>query len=141
MSKYEPLATHLRESGKTVVSMTFDEIERVIGAALPASAFRHRAWWSNNPANSVITYAWLKAGYKTADVNMPGRKLVFRRAAQAGPLPKAGNGRPGRESAEAPESADVGFFSRVFGALKGTVTTKPETDLTAPVGEEWDAAR
>lgn len=28
-----------------------------------------------------------------------------------------------------------------FGALRGTVTVTPGTDLTSPVGEEWDAAR
>ena len=32
-------------------------------------------------------------------------------------------------------------FSRVFGALEGTVTITSGTDLTAPAGEEWDAAR
>jgi len=32
-------------------------------------------------------------------------------------------------------------FSRIFGALGGTVTVGAETDLTAPAGIEWDAAR
>ena len=81
MSKYGPLETHLRRSGQTSVPMTFGEIEHVIGAKLPPSAFKHRPWWSNNPSNSVITHAWLGAGYKTAEVDMTGRKLVFRKSA------------------------------------------------------------
>ena len=32
-------------------------------------------------------------------------------------------------------------FARIFGALKGTVTVRPGTDLTAPVDTEWKAGR
>ena len=78
MSKYAPLAAHLREVGQETVPMTFADIERIIGTNLPPSAFKHRPWWSNNPANSVITRSWLEAGYKTAKVDMAGQKLVFR---------------------------------------------------------------
>lgn len=147
MSKYEPLATHLSASGHAAVPMSFSEIERIIGAELPASAFRHRAWWSNNPSNSVITYAWLKAGYKSADVDMPGRRLVFRKAARNGDLSPSGGEPPVPESSEAngaPASTDAagqGLFSRIYGALKGTVTVKPGTDLTAPDGTDWYGKR
>ena len=149
MSKYEPLADHLRGSGQTALPMTFSEIEKIIGSGLPASAFRHRAWWSNNPSNSVITYAWLKAGYKTAKVDMPGRSLVFCKAAPAGPPLQAENGLPPvpidgppvRADAESSEPAAAGFFHRIFGALKGTVTVKPGVELTEPVETEWEATR
>ena len=61
MTKYAALEDHLRNSGQDAVPMTFADIERVIGADLPPSAFKHRPWWSNNPSNSVITHSWLKA--------------------------------------------------------------------------------
>lgn len=32
-------------------------------------------------------------------------------------------------------------FSRIFGALKGTVTIMPNVDLTQPTGETWDAEK
>lgn len=32
-------------------------------------------------------------------------------------------------------------FSRIFGALKGTVTIMPGVDLTRPTGETWDAEK
>ena len=140
MSKYEPLATHLRNAEQDTVPMTFADIEQVIGATLPSSAYKHRAWWSNNPSNSVITHAWLAAGYKTANVDMAGRTLEFRKSAQYGPAPEAG-GRAFRDEARAPDDADAGSFSFVFGALKGTVTIRPGTDLTAPAETEWDATR
>ncbi len=137
MSKYGPLETHLRRSGQTSAPMTFGEIERVIGAKLPPSAFKHRPWWSNNPSNSVITHAWLGAGYKTAEVDMTGRKLVFRKSAPAATA-APGIGDSGHD---ADEARRPGPFARIFGALAGTVTVAPGTDLTAPADEKWDAAR
>ena len=76
MTKYAPLEEYLRSSGRATVPMTFGEIENVpmtfgeienvIGSALPPKASNHRAWWSNNPANNVMTKAWLAAGYESA---------------------------------------------------------------------------
>ena len=140
MSKYAPLAAHLREVGQETVPMTFADIERIIGTKLPPSAFKHRPWWSNNPANSVITRSWLEAGYKTQNVDMEGRKLVFRKSAPYGPAPEAG-GRVLRDEVRSPAMSDSGSFSSVFGALKGTVTIKPGTDLTAPAEADWEAGR
>ena len=140
MSKYAPLADHLKDSGQESVPMTFADIEQVIGARLPQSAFSHRAWWSNNPSNSVITNSWLKAGYKTENVDMAGKKLVFVKAAPYPPPPASGA--PAlRDAAPASAAASGGFLSGVFGALKGTVTIKPGTDLTAPVEADWEATR
>ena len=140
MSKYAPLATYLHETGRETVSMSFAEIERIIGADLPPSAFKHRPWWSNNPSNSVITYAWLEAGYLTEQVDMAGQTLVFRKATQYGPAAKSGSGEL-RDVAPAPAAAEADSFSLVFGALKGTVTLKPGTDLTEPVEADWEAGR
>ena len=78
--KYSPLEEALKKHHEERVSMTFSEIERIIADDLPESAFKHRPWWSNNPSNSVITNAWLNAGFKTEQVDIAGRKLVFRRA-------------------------------------------------------------
>ena len=139
MSKYEPLTTYLHELEQTSLHMTFEEIEQVIGQELPPSAFRHRAWWSNNSTNNVMTDAWLAAGYSTVAVDMASRKLMFRKSLPSEALPAIGAGQP--EQAKACDASAPGMFSRIFGVLKGTVTLAPGTDLTSPVGEEWDAAR
>lgn len=140
MSKYAPLESHLRKSGQTQVPMTFKQIEEVIGTRLPDSAVEHRAMWSNNPANWVMTKAWLAAGYKTADVDIEKRKLVFRRVAPDAAPPQAGGSRQTPRGGK-PDLADgTGSFEQVFGALRGTVTIAPGTDLTDPVGEDWDVA-
>ena len=59
--------------------MSFEQVERIIGAHLPSSDYQRRSWWSNSPRNSVITKAWLSAGYKSQDVSMTGHRVVFRR--------------------------------------------------------------
>lgn len=135
MSKYEPLTTHLRASGRASIPLTFNKIERIVGAKLPPSAFKYRAWWSNNPTNSVITHAWLDAGYKTANVDMAGRKLTFQKFVPDMPSTAVADKRV------EPNGTDAGFFQSIFGALKGTVTLAPDTDLTSPTDEEWEASR
>ena len=139
MPKYAPLADHLRGSGQEAVPMTFADIEQIIGAKLPQSAFTHRAWWSNNPTNNVMTRVWLESGYTTAEVDMAAHTLVFRKAAQYGPAAKSGGGEL-RDAVAGPAAAEAASFSLVFGALKGTVTIKEGTDLTAPVEANWEAA-
>ena len=78
-SRYAPLADYLRKSGRAEIPMTFDDIEEVIGSRLPPRASAHRAWFSNNPTSNPMTRAWLAAGYRSADVDMAKRKLVFRK--------------------------------------------------------------
>ena len=84
MSKYAPLAAHLRESERDSVAMTFGKVEATIDAPLPPSAYRHRAWWSNNPSNNTCTRAWLDAGYETTEVDMKSRTLSFRKTRPRG---------------------------------------------------------
>jgi hypothetical protein len=123
MSKYEPLKAFLAVNPSVEIPMQFAEIEKIIGASLPPVAFKHRAWWSNNPSNSVITNAWLDAGYKTERVDMGSRRLVFRRA-NASPPARRGGG--------------LGVIASLRSALGGTVQVAPGVDLTDPAGE-WEA--
>lgn len=118
MKKYGPLETHLKNIKKLHIPMSFSEIESIIGDRLPPSARKHRAWWSNNPSNSVITFSWLAAGYKTTSVNIEAETLVFEKAAED-PTPTQGNG----------ESSDK---HPLFGCMNGTVTIPDGVDLTKP---------
>ena len=126
LSKYKPLQNHLERQGRDRIRMSFAEIEKVIANRLPPSARKHRPWWSNNPTNSVITYAWLAAGYKTAQVDMADETLVFVKSHQV------------------PPSA----HQSLFGCLKGDITIDKSVDLTVPIfpiaawekdmEEKWD---
>ena len=47
MSKYYPLERHLASQHGKVVTLAFDQIERIIGSSLPKSAFLYAAFWAN----------------------------------------------------------------------------------------------
>jgi hypothetical protein len=84
MSKYEPLGQFLRQQDALYLPMRFAEIESVLGSKLPPSSKGHRAWWSNNPSNNVMTKQWLEAGYETEAVDLAAEKLVFRKVRHTG---------------------------------------------------------
>ena len=119
MTKYEPLGAYLKSQGKERVPMTFAEIEKITGVELPPSATKHRPWWSNNPKNSVMTKVWLAAGYESEQVDMAGRKLVFRRVAGGG---ARSGGSP---------------IHPALGAMKGLIRIWPGVDITQPADPEW----
>jgi hypothetical protein len=127
MGKYAPLGDFLRAQHASLVPMTFDEIEEVTGAKLPPKAQRHRAWWSNNPLNNVMTKVWLEAGFETEQVDMAARKLVFRRVGDS----------PERTVAAPASKAGARGQHPLLGSLKGLVQIMPDTDLTKPAEPNW----
>jgi hypothetical protein len=126
MSKYDALGAFLKNQQNDRVPMSFAEVERVTGARLPPSAAKHRPWWSNNPDNSVMTRVWLDAGFESEQVDMAGRKLVFRRVRKPvdSPGSKGGDGREGK-------------YHPLLGALKGLMRIAPGADLTKPADPDW----
>lgn len=125
MGKYTRLGEFLRAQRSKEVPMTFAEIERVIGGKLPPSSPQYPAWWSNNPSNNVMTKVWLDAGFRTEQVDVKSRKVVFRRIEQ--------------KAAEAPllPRARKGEHHPILGALKGLVRIPPGVDLTEPADPDW----
>lgn len=79
MPKYEPLTRYLISQPGQEHALTFAQVEAIIVGRLPPSAYKHRAWWSNNSLGHVMAQAWVNAGWETSNVDMEGRKLVFRR--------------------------------------------------------------
>jgi hypothetical protein len=131
MTKYAALGDYLRNQPGSEIPMTFGQIERVIGQKLPRSQY-HRAWWSNNPSNNVMTKVWRDAGFVTEQVDIEARRLVFRRvrAAQRG----VGHFEEGSMKGQA---KFVSERHPLLGALKGLMRIAPGTDLTEPADPEW----
>ena len=65
-SKYDALAEHLRSLPGKEVTLTFKEIEAILGTKLPDSAYRHRPFWSNaeSPWMVQAAHGWRAAGWK-----------------------------------------------------------------------------
>ena len=66
--RYQRLYRHLRDLDVQEWRTTFDEIERILGFKLPASARVYRQWWENqgNPNHASLSRA-------TARLQRPGR--------------------------------------------------------------------
>jgi hypothetical protein len=129
MGKYEPLGQFLRKQRTREVPLTFCEIEKITGVKLPPKAQHHRAWWSNNPDNNVMTKVWLEAGYESTQVDIEARKLVFRRVANE---TKEHSPQPGL----LPYATEEGRHP-LRGALKDITFVPPGVDLTEPADPEW----
>lgn len=124
MGKYSRLGEFLRAQRTREVPMTFAEIERVIGGKLPPNSPQYPAWWSNNPSNNVMTKEWLNAGFRTEQVDVKSRKIVFRRV-------------DAKPAATTSSPAKGGGRHPIFGALKGQVRVAPGVDLMEPADPEW----
>ncbi|AGX88316.1 DUF7662 domain-containing protein [Candidatus Symbiobacter mobilis] len=80
--KYEPLELYLRavSDKKNEITLSFTDVERIIGAKLPASAMAHQAWWGNqrDTRNRPQAHAWLSAGFRVDMVNQNGANASVR---------------------------------------------------------------
>lgn len=77
-SRYDPLRLYLIDRAEPVVRLTFAEIERILGVALPRSARQYRPWWANEEAGThVHARAWLDAGRRTANVDLNAETVEF----------------------------------------------------------------
>jgi hypothetical protein len=65
--KYEPLRRALSKSDGKCVTLTFSEIEQIIGASLPASASKDNRWW-NPSGRHIHAQTWEKSGYRAVHV-------------------------------------------------------------------------
>ena len=112
MSKYAPLTAFLRARPQRELRCSFREIEQELGFPLPPVARAHRAWWSNNASNNVMTKAWLKAGFRAEQVDMAGETLVFRRIDEMQPSPAPA------KPLETPLD-DAALIGRILDVLRG----------------------
>ncbi|NQU77187.1 GIY-YIG nuclease family protein [Candidatus Falkowbacteria bacterium] len=78
-SKYYELGEYLRNSNKQIEVLSYNEIEKILGSELPASARKHRPWWGNDHnLNRSQEKSWLNAGWEVAAVSM-GHDVTFRK--------------------------------------------------------------
>jgi RNA-directed DNA polymerase len=76
--KFDGLATHFRERADASFALTFDEIGKIIGAPLCASAFRYREYWHRR-GTGKISECWLANGYAIRGLDLERRRVQFAR--------------------------------------------------------------
>ena len=79
--KYTPLEHYLRDLPETQreVTMSFEQIERILNDKLPSSAYEDRRWWDHETeGNHVTKRSWSSAGWKveSLDLNAKWVKVV-----------------------------------------------------------------
>ena len=79
--KYALLYLRLSHLSNDEWKTTFGEIEAILGFSLPLSARLYRPWWANQSRGNGHSQAlaWGEAGWKTAEIDMEGETVVFRR--------------------------------------------------------------
>ena len=80
VGKYYLLEKYLERQSAPEITLTFPEIERIIGEQLPASAYKYPAWWANG--GHIQADAWLNAGWKVGELKL-GKSVVFVKDNQA----------------------------------------------------------
>ena len=79
MAKYDPLEAYLARRSEEEFELGFEEVERIVGDALPKSASRPQ-WWANeaDPDSShVQSRSWRNVGYNA--FLLPQGRVLFRR--------------------------------------------------------------
>ena len=79
--KYTPLEDYLRDlpANQKEVALSFEQIEKILNAKLPASAYEDRRWWDHETeGNHVNKRAWANAGWEieSVDVSRKQARLV-----------------------------------------------------------------
>ncbi|MCX7320528.1 MAG: hypothetical protein NT113_13910 [Hyphomicrobiales bacterium] len=116
MNKYESAAPFPYRKKALSLSLNFEEIEAVLGLALPERAYTDTTWWSND-AGHPHAAGWLEAGWRALAVDLGARQVTFEPRHDASFVPG----------------------SNRFGCMADTITLVPGVDLSAPSGEVWNA--
>ena len=74
--RYKPLAAYLDQQPQDHLTLTFEEVEEILGSPLPATArgIHTRSWWANTATHSQGR-AWQAVGWRVTALH-PGREEV-----------------------------------------------------------------
>ncbi len=77
MTKYIPLREYLQNLARlTGITLSFSELEKILGFVLCEASHNHRSWWGNDMTHPQAR-AWLDAGWKVVMVNTKTKKVIF----------------------------------------------------------------
>ena len=83
--KYIPLAQFFETCTDNTFTLTYDEIQNIMGHELPNAAFLNSSWWKKTKAPSTHYFAWTNANYQVIHVHL-GLSVTFSCSQQEGTL-------------------------------------------------------
>jgi len=85
-SKYDPLIDRLAAELSNEASLSFQEVEELLGEALPPAAYAYKAWWANSATDPTHSWArrWVALGW-LAQADLDAKRVEFRRRATDAP--------------------------------------------------------
>lgn len=75
--KYDRLSKFLETEPSNEVTLTFTQLEEIIGEKLPESARRHPAWWGNDAKTHAQAQAWMEYGWRSKGIDLPEERVTF----------------------------------------------------------------
>ncbi|MFB9127109.1 HNH endonuclease [Paraburkholderia dipogonis] len=80
MAKYQSLAAHLAVQSTSEVTLSFADVERIIGEELPPTADRFKPFWANSRAKDGHPGRfWMEQGWRQVKLDQANRLVTFRR--------------------------------------------------------------
>jgi len=76
--KYIPLANYFDVALQQEITLSFSELENIMGQALPNAAYLNRSWWKKTKPPLSHYLSWTNAGYYVIDVKL-GTSVTFSR--------------------------------------------------------------
>jgi hypothetical protein len=80
-SKYTPLGNYLSQQRGSRCTLSFSDVERILGEDLPPSARTTRQWWQNSTMSHrrrlQATHGWQGVGWSTTEVDMAKEDVTF----------------------------------------------------------------
>lgn len=80
--KYDPLKNYFQRSNEGVITLYFDEINKILKAELPSclsgTGYNKKLFWNNN-MGSYATRSWLEAGYIYESCDKENSNVTFKR--------------------------------------------------------------
>ena len=75
-AKYRGLTEYLLQSNQTIVTLSYSQLEDILGFPLPETARKFKqSYWANTETHSYAS-SWLAVGYKTR-VNADSNSVTF----------------------------------------------------------------
>lgn len=78
-SRYDPLCAYLKERSEGPIDLSFSEIEVILDAPLPHTAYDQSSWWyGRNPRFTSQARAWIGAELAIDSLNLTEQRVAFR---------------------------------------------------------------